>query len=67
MGKKSKKIDLSYEDSIARLEEIAEILNNPQTKIQDMMNVYEEGQNLLVHCQSLLDNIEQRIEVINNK
>jgi len=64
-SKKIKKLDLSYEESIIRLEEIAQILNDSTTKVEDMLKVYEEGQNLLIHCQKLLDKIEQRIEIIN--
>ncbi len=64
--------NLSFEQANQRLEVINDILNknnnsqkseNKELTLNEMCNLYEEGQLLLKHCETLLNEIQQRIEI----
>jgi exodeoxyribonuclease VII small subunit len=64
-----KKINkMSFEDSMARLEEISQILSSQKINLDQMIELYEEGSVLKEHCASRLEEAKMKIEkVINNK
>lgn len=64
-----KKINkMSFEDSMARLEEISQILSSQKINLDQMIELYEEGSALKEHCASRLEEAKMKIEkVINNK
>ena len=64
-----KKINkMSFEDSMARLEEISQILSSQKINLDQMIELYEEGNSLKEHCASRLEEAKMKIEkVINNK
>lgn len=64
-----KKINkMSFEDSMARLEEISQILSSQKINLDQMIELYEEGSALKEHCTSRLEEAKMKIEkVINNK
>lgn len=51
----------SYEQSMKRIEEIVEILENSELTIDESMKLYEEGVKLTAFCNKYLDNAEQKI------
>ena len=51
----------SYEESIKRIEEIVEILENSELTIDESMKLYEEGVKLTAFCNKYLDAAEQKI------
>lgn len=58
--------DISFEDSIFRLEEIVGQLEGGKMDLQTSLRQYEEGISLLRNCQSILENARQKIEIIKN-
>jgi exodeoxyribonuclease VII small subunit len=59
---------MSFEDSMARLEEISQILSSQKINLDQMIELYEEGSVLKEHCASRLEEAKMKIEkVINNK
>ena len=56
--------ELTFEQALARLEEIARSLENGQTKLEDSLALYEEGIRLVRLCNERLDNAEQKIKLL---
>ncbi len=61
---KKEKPTLSFEKSLERLEEIANILENDNPSLSDALTLYEEGANLLKQCSNLLDTASAKITVL---
>ncbi|MDO5552196.1 MAG: exodeoxyribonuclease VII small subunit [Planctomycetia bacterium] len=67
MGKKAETTDAqgtderSFEESLARLEQIVALLDAGRLDLQPSLESYEEGVGLLKHCRNLLENARQRI------
>jgi len=64
-----KKINkMSFEDSMARLEEISQILSSQKINLDQMIDLYEEGNALKEHCSLRLEEAKMKIEkVFENK
>ena len=62
MNKKNEK--LKFEDSLLRLEEIAELLENENTPLEESISLFEEGINLRDLCEEKLKNAKLKIEKI---
>lgn len=60
MGKKSS----SFEDKMARLEEIAGKLNNGKVSLDESLALYNEGCTLLSECEKLLTEAEQKVSIL---
>lgn len=56
--------ELSFEQALARLEEIVRSLENGQTKLEDSLALYEEGIRLVRLCNDRLDHAEQKIKLL---
>ena len=56
--------ELTFEQALARLEEIVRSLENGQTKLEDSLALYEEGIRLVRLCNERLDNAEQKIKLL---
>ncbi len=52
---------LSFEDAVARLEEIVRALESADAALSDSLTLFEEGVSLTKHCNSLLDKAEQTV------
>jgi exodeoxyribonuclease VII small subunit len=62
-----KKINkMSFEESMARLEEISQILSLQKINLDQMIELYEEGSALKEHCASRLEEAKMKIEKVNN-
>lgn len=55
---------LSFEESLARLEEIVSQLEQGRLDLLGSLACYEEGVGLLAHCQEVLDSAKRRICVL---
>ncbi|MBK1835595.1 exodeoxyribonuclease VII small subunit [Roseibacillus ishigakijimensis] len=64
MAKKTTKKLPPFEESVDRLEALIETMESEQLPLQTLLDHYEEGHELLTHCQTLLDDAERRIEVV---
>ena len=51
----------SFEDNIARLEEIVSLLERGDAKLADSLKLFEEGTKLAASCGKMLDEAEQKV------
>lgn len=52
---------MSFEQSIARLEEIVGALEKGDAQLADSLRLYEEGTKLAAACEAMLDEAEQKV------
>ena len=57
---------LNYEQSVSRLEEIVELLENGELPLEESMKLFEEGTKLSAECYSMLSKAEQKITQISD-
>ena len=55
---------LSYEQSLAELEDIVTSLETNKLALDETMSMYERGQMLTRHCVELLDQAELRVKLL---
>jgi exodeoxyribonuclease VII small subunit len=58
---------MSFEDALARLEEIVEILSSQKIDLNLMIDLHEEGSALKEHCSKRLEEAKMKIETISKK
>ncbi len=58
------KIAKSFEESVARLEEIVRLLENGTATLDESLKLYEEGISLVRVCNDKLDSAEKKIKVL---
>jgi len=51
----------TFEENIARLEEIVGALERGDAKLNDSLALFEEGTKLVASCQKMLDSAEQKV------
>lgn len=56
---------LSVEEAFTRLEELAGLLEEPQTTLEDSFLLYKEGMELLKYCSQKLDLVEKKMLQLN--
>lgn len=56
--------NFSFEDAYARLETILEELNSEALSLEKSLQLYEEADQLISHCNQKLNNAEQKIETL---
>lgn len=57
--------DKSYEEAFKRMEEILQILETGNIKLDDSLNLYEEGIQLYKHCNEILEKAELKVSKFN--
>ena len=62
-----KKTEKTFEEKLARLNEIVEKVENTTLSLEDAMKLYEEGNALIKDLQKSLDEAETKIQVIKDK
>lgn len=55
---------LSFEDAMGELEALVEQLNAGQLPLEQLLQSYERGAQLLSHCQGKLQAVEQQVKVL---
>ena len=60
MPKKNK----TFEESLARLEEILRILESGETELDGLLKLYEEGVSLIRICNAHLEKAEQTVKML---
>ncbi len=63
----SKKNSKKFEESLLRLEEIANLLESDDIGLEDALQLYEEGINLSRECMTSLKNAELKITELKKK
>jgi len=67
MAEKKTKDDvtkLSFEESIKRLKDIVDSIEQGEIPLHDSLEQYERGMGLIQHCRGILQQAEKRIEKI---
>jgi len=65
MGKEDKK-EINFEESIEKIEKIAEELESGKLNLDESIKKFEEGMNLSKKCSEYLENAEKKITMIIN-
>lgn len=55
---------LTYEQALQELEETIGVLDENQSSLDEMLRLFERGQQLVLHCQDLLTQAELKIETL---
>lgn len=55
------KKEKSFEEKMARLEEIVSLLERGDAQLKDSLALFEEGTGLVRDCTALLDSAEQKV------
>ncbi|MBP8718092.1 MAG: exodeoxyribonuclease VII small subunit [Candidatus Atribacteria bacterium] len=61
-GKKKKEEDISFEESLKRLEEIVEELEKGELSLDEALKLYEEGMYFSDRCLEKLNESKQKVE-----
>ena len=61
MGNKEK---MSFEQMMDRIKEITELLQSREVGLEESINLYQEGMNLVRQCYSILERAEEKIKKI---
>lgn len=56
-----KKTEKSFEQSLARLEEIVKLLEKGDAPLAESLSLFEEGAGLIRSCGALLEQAEQKV------
>ena len=62
-----KKEKQSFEKAFERLKEIVLLIEKTDNKLEDMVNLVEEGMELSKLCELKLKNVQERINIINSE
>ena len=54
----------SFEEAVNRLDAIVSELENSEIKLDHMLQLYEEGTDLIKFCLAKLDDVENKISVL---
>ncbi|BCV25118.1 exodeoxyribonuclease VII small subunit [Gelria sp. Kuro-4] len=65
MARKNK--DLSFEEAMARLDELTQALEHGELPLEEALAYFKEGSALLAHCQKLLGAAEDTLKVLELK
>ena len=57
----SKKKELTFEENIARLEQIVALLERGDSQLADSLSLFEEGTALVSKCAAMLEQAEQQV------
>lgn len=55
---------LTFEQAMARLEEIVRLLESGELSLDETVRLYEEGQRLRLFCEQKLNEAEKRIKMV---
>ncbi|HIE90282.1 MAG TPA: exodeoxyribonuclease VII small subunit [Methylophilaceae bacterium] len=64
MQKKTPETPPNYEDAIANLEDIVRQMESENLPLEQSLNAYKRGAELLKACQQSLSNAEQEVRII---
>lgn len=57
-----KKTDMTFETAMAELEKITDRLSEGSLSLDEMMKLYEQGQELSAYCRKILDSYGKKLE-----
>jgi len=53
-----------FEDAMKRLEEIVQMLENGDLTLEESLEIFEEGMNLIRFCTNKLEEAEKRVTIL---
>lgn len=56
--------EMNFEDALRALEQVVRKLESGDTRLDESIDLYEQGEKLRAHCQARLDAAQARIEKI---
>lgn len=56
-----------YEDALIELEEIIHAMEEGQLSLEESVSAYQKGSYLIQHCQRLLEQAEQSVQMLNEQ
>ncbi len=59
--------EMNFEESIIKLEEIANELENGDLSLEESLTKFEEGMNLSKKCNEIIENAEKKITILLEK
>ena len=59
--------EMTFEQKLARMEEISKALSDQATDLQKAVSLYEEGMKLASEVDTELSGIERRIEIVTSR
>ena len=60
----ARKKEIKFEESISRLEEIVEKMESEELSLEESINIFKEGMDLVANCNAKLDEAEKKISII---
>lgn len=64
----SKKVEpKNYESAVKQLQSIIDQIEESEISLEQMMELYEQGKELVIYCEKQLNKFEEKIQVINLK
>ena len=60
----ARKKEIKFEESINRLEEIVEKMESEELSLEESINIFKEGMDLVANCNAKLDEAEKKISII---
>ncbi len=66
-AKKKKPEEMAFEEASTRLEEIVKELEQGEAPLEEMLKLYEEGTALLRRANSLLEDAEKRVSIVDGE
>lgn len=64
MDAKSDVSKLKYEEALQQLEQVISDLESGTLQLEEMLACFEQGKELLAHCQQLLDQAELKVREV---
>ncbi|AAP05055.1 exodeoxyribonuclease VII small subunit [Chlamydia caviae] len=59
--------EIPFENAMARLEEIVDLMNQPSTSLDSSLKLYEEADALMRICESRIRKAEDRVRELSEK
>lgn len=59
--------ELTTEEAFEQLEELIEILDNPELSLEEAFAAYKDGMELLKHCNESIDAVEKRVKALSEE
>lgn len=60
----SGKQEITFEEGIGKLEQIVRELEQKEVSLEDALNLFREGIEMVQHCNGLLDHAEKQMEIL---
>lgn len=57
----------NYETAVKKLQTVIDKIEESEISLEQMMELYEQGKELIVYCEKQLNKFEEKIQVINLK